>query len=589
MIYRLIYIILSFILLCTSCNKDKDTVYEKITDENHLAEYLEVADHDSLNIDLHIRIWGYYTRNGQFSDLINNASSFYDKACKGGERNDLLLAYASAYMAQAYLFRGEYDSAKKYIDNGMNLLKSADADNSLFILLYNTSAIYHMSTSLDFTSALENLKSSLNILENGTDTLNTCAILCNIATIYRSREDIAGMEYATRAYELKDYIKDLNIKTLSIVNYSSFFFLQGEYQSALRYAEEAVRIAEETNKKQIMPMTYQNYGMVLDAIGENLKAKAMYEKAIANITDETEDGLTISTYLLYGNLYLNEGNYNEAMIKYNQALDMSHSANNVEFLYKILYGISSAYEAMGDQEKAFMYFKEYHSAANDALNFKKEREFNKLLDKYTKLTHQQYANEKELKLMRKTQSNILILFISIIVVIFLVYTTILSRQKTKALESKLQKYAEYQKTIEDLELRKIKNNETIQATYSTVDTLMSKQQLFKDKALSLTAVSEITGINPSIISNAINNFTGLTFPNYISRYRIRYVTKLLSDKTNKDSIMSIFEDAGFYSKASAYRVFQKEVGCSPSQYRSTAQKMANRQTESETEEETVKC
>lgn len=561
----------------SSCRNNEKPTYNRISGEDELAQYLQMAADDSSNLNLHIRIWGYYTRVGQFQELIRNATKIQSLAEKEG--NTMMNANASVYIAQAYLFLGEYDSAKKYIDNGKAMLSSVDTDNSLFVLLYNTAAIWYMSTSLDYTSALENLKNSLSILEKSADTLNTCATLCNIATIYRSMENIAGMEYAARAYELKDHVQDLNIKTLSIVTYSSFFYLQGDYTSALQYAEEAMQIAKNTRQKRILPMIYQNYGMVLDALDRRQEAMSMYDKAIENFTDETEEGLVISTYLLYGNLYLAKEDYDAALQQFQQALDISHSTNNVEFLYKILYGMSSAYEAKGDRDNAFRYFKEYHTAANDALNFKKEREFNKLLDKYTKLTHQQYANEKELKLMRKTQSQILILFISLIVVIFLVYTTILNRQKTKALENKLQQYAEYQKTIEELELRKIKNNETIQATYTAIDSLMNEKQLFKDKNLSLTAVSEIMGINPQVISNAVNNFTGLTFPNYISRYRIRYVTKILADKTNKDSIMTIFEDAGFYSKASAYRVFQKEVGCSPSQYRSMSQKMVTRQTD----------
>ena len=71
---------------------------------------------------------------------------------------------------------------------------------------------------------------------------------------------------------------------------------------------------------------------------------------------------------------------------------------------------------------------------------------------------------------------------------------------------------------------------------------------------------------------AVNKYSGMSFPNYVNRYRIFYVTDRLADKNEKEPMIQIFEDAGFYSKATAYRCFQKEVGCSPSQYRETVMK-----------------
>ena len=95
---------------------------------------------------------------------------------------------------------------------------------------------------------------------------------------------------------------------------------------------------------------------------------------------------------------------------------------------------------------------------------------------------------------------------------------------------------------------------------------------FRDKSLSLEMCAETLNTTTQKLSMAVNKYSGMSFPNYVNRYRIFYVTDRLADKNEKEPMIQIFEDAGFYSKATAYRCFQKEVGCSPSQYRETVMK-----------------
>lgn len=579
MTYRWLIVICLLFCSCRGAvdngQHDTDGQFTPIKDSSELISVIALADEDSMNVSLNKSIWSYYTRLGLFDDLISHATKTYKDALE--KRQYLLASYAAAYLSQAYLFQDVYGQAHYYLENGRAMLDRVDNPPTyLPIIFNNVAAIYAIKTSMDYPKAVDELKKSLEILDNYSDTMNICSILCNISTIYSLREDTSGASYARRAYEMSSGISDLNIKTLAQISYSSMLYLKKDYLEAKKVAEEAVYLMEKTHFTRNMSMAYLNYGKIMTALGKSGMAKGIFDEAIRYFDDGAEVGTKIETLLSYGNLYLESKQYDMAAEKYNSALAICADVQNIEYKYKIYQGLSSVYEAAGNTDSAYYYFKLFYQTFRKAFNMKKEQELSDLERAFIEADHERFEKEAQIKIMSKQRNFIVAIIVIAAILALLGYSWYFNRRLHKMYVTVVRQYNDNKKHIADLkvaeEAKQKKENEELYSIYSGLEEKMKSEMLFRDRNLSIEMCAENLNTTPGKLSVAVNKYSGMSFPNYVNKYRISYVTDKLGDRNVNEQMTSIFEEAGFYSKATAYRCFQKEVGCSPSQYRETVLK-----------------
>lgn len=108
------------------------------------------------------------------------------------------------------------------------------------------------------------------------------------------------------------------------------------------------------------------------------------------------------------------------------------------------------------------------------------------------------------------------------------------------------------------------------AIFEELSTLIEKDELYKQPRLSVSELSEITGLSSKDISQAFNHSTGMNFSRYINLKRLQIVKSHLTQSI-KPSILHVALEAGFNSKSSFNLVFKTEMGISPSQFVKQAQ------------------
>lgn len=109
--------------------------------------------------------------------------------------------------------------------------------------------------------------------------------------------------------------------------------------------------------------------------------------------------------------------------------------------------------------------------------------------------------------------------------------------------------------------------EDVQDKLRALEQYMSHSKPYLQPRLSLANVSVATNLPPHLLSSMLNRMLALDFRDYVNAYRVRHVCELLQAGTyNHLTLEGISAEAGFSSKATFYRAFQKHIGLTPAQY-----------------------
>lgn len=100
---------------------------------------------------------------------------------------------------------------------------------------------------------------------------------------------------------------------------------------------------------------------------------------------------------------------------------------------------------------------------------------------------------------------------------------------------------------------------------SRITALMEEKELFRRPDLKLADLALELGTNVTYISACINGQAGVSFNEFLTRYRVRYAQELM--KSNPDKKLShIAEESGFSGERSFFRNFKKVTGVTPRQW-----------------------
>jgi AraC-like DNA-binding protein len=112
--------------------------------------------------------------------------------------------------------------------------------------------------------------------------------------------------------------------------------------------------------------------------------------------------------------------------------------------------------------------------------------------------------------------------------------------------------------------------EETDALMHKIATVLREEQLFSDSNLTIQDLANAVGSNRTYVSNCINRRTGLSFSQYIARYRVEYAQTVLVDPQYADdheALTHAISLSGFSSNQTFYRLFKEITGLTPLQYR----------------------
>ncbi len=117
--------------------------------------------------------------------------------------------------------------------------------------------------------------------------------------------------------------------------------------------------------------------------------------------------------------------------------------------------------------------------------------------------------------------------------------------------------------------RKIKpsNSNNYKSLIKELTRLMEQEKLYLDTGFSLPKMARELNTNVASVSAAINSQLNISFNDFVNKYRVEEVkAKLETNVLDKYTLAAVAEEAGFKSKTTFYRAFQKFTGQSPMSY-----------------------
>ena len=97
---------------------------------------------------------------------------------------------------------------------------------------------------------------------------------------------------------------------------------------------------------------------------------------------------------------------------------------------------------------------------------------------------------------------------------------------------------------------------------------MQFDKVYRRSDLTLPKLATLVGCSVNHLSQVINSGIGMSFFDYLNRYRIEHARKLLKNSDGQSSaILHTAFAVGFNSNSAFYSAFKKHVGMTPAQYR----------------------
>ncbi len=100
-----------------------------------------------------------------------------------------------------------------------------------------------------------------------------------------------------------------------------------------------------------------------------------------------------------------------------------------------------------------------------------------------------------------------------------------------------------------------------------LEQLMERDSLYRQGELSLAQLAERLGVSVHQASELLNVHLGLSFYDYLNRYRLDYACALLRNPGCEWRILDVVFESGFSTKNSFYRCFRAAYGITPAEYR----------------------
>jgi len=404
---------------------------------------------------------------------------YYEQALKIYRELEDQEGIASMLNNSGLLFelRGDYSLALQRYNEASAIFAKTGNDKKLSGSLSNTGNIYYSLGRFD--RALDFLSQSLKISEKSGDTTSMAAAYNNIGNLYSSlKDEKMALIFYKKAEKIHAKTNDQEKLSLVYSNLSESYLILNKIDKALKYNQLSLEIASKNHDKPGVITSLINISNIYIQVGEYNSAEADLNEALrlSNLIPDKYTHACIHEAI--GRLNISQKEYDEAISSYKEALALLGKSGPDLMIKDIYSGLSRAWEAKGNYARAFEYLQKHNTIFDSVYNRESMNRLNmarasfelEQAERDNQLLKQQNIYS-QLALNRQQTIRNLLIFISAIVIIFLVFISLMyiSKKKKNILlaERNLQISAQKEE-LDKLYLEQYKLNETKNKFFSII-------------------------------------------------------------------------------------------------------------------------
>lgn len=496
------------------------------------------------------------------------------------DRSMLLRAYACK--GQALLAADSTTEAHDCLKRGLQLWNEFQAENGgradeAIFTIYNALGIHAINVELNYAQAIDYFLRGMELSRQHGDERQYVVFSSNLVVAHFLRNDPDGLRYAQDVYDFGVENDVPYARFSGSFTSALMYYLRGEYGKAEEVMRETLALVDSFFDRTGV---YNFQANILSALGRREEAARYYDKALACV--DGENAMTVSyTYLCAGSFYLDAGQTQRAAGLLREGIRVAQAGHAPVFVYRLHEALARACAATGDYRTALDHYRAYREGAERVFDTEREYVIRDLQMKYRTATQERRIEQDRLRMerqRRRLQAAAALLLLLCVTLLFIgrlyrnrsrLYRRIVEQwQQTLRREEQLRARIE---TLErqDAPVRSDEATERERALFLQIDSLMRREELYREKGLTRERVAELCGTNRTTLSQVVNRCTGMGFNPYVNRFRIEEAVRLLSDPAQDIPLKALVRHLGFSSATTFYDLFRTTVGIPPARYRST--------------------
>jgi len=434
---------------------------------------------------------------------------------------------------------------------------------------------------VDVDSSSYLAQEALNLAQQANFKRGIAAATKNIAicNYVNGKSDIAIKQFI-EAIKLFEDLKDVNELAHCYSQMGIAYYLQYQYDNALKYYDKSIELYKKTTNKKDLAGVYINQGVSYTYVKKMDLAEIKYNEALKIYQEINYEPGFGPAYNSLAKIYYAKKEYNKAISYYKLAEQYSLKSNNKYHLitnynslatcYKELkeYEIAKNYSeksiaiskevgsverelfchetmadilfSMGDYKNAYASFQNYASLKDTLFNQDKNDAIAEMQAKFDVEKNQQKV--KEIELQKKiddeanTKQRLLFMVVIVVILISLVFTILLFRNKQKVNSLLEQKNAAIQANLEQKEVMMIEIHHRVKNNLQMVSSILDLQarDLTDEKSMrviedSLSRINAISLIHKRLYQS--DNIRGIKINTYLQELAIDILKNFSSSVT----------------------------------------------------------
>lgn len=341
---------------------------------------------------------------------LDSAIQVYNQAIVQFKRVDKAESMATTFnnLGLIYNNKGDFDKA---IENYKKAISIYDSINNikrdLGNVLNNLGIAYYEKGNLPL--AMDNYLKALKVYEKNNDSSSYYAnTLINIGNIYRDQEEYEkALAYFNKSKSIYKTITNHTVALANIFNsIGDVYYRQKKDSLAINSYEKALNIQKELGENTNgTSNTLTNLGRLMNRQQNFDKALFYFNEALKIQKDIGDKKGVAMSYSYIGHNHFSKKQFNKAIEYCHKSLEINKELGVLEVKKEVCDCLSGSYEAIGDLQNAYKYYKLYIQSRDSLINKENTKEITQKAMRYEfdKIQYQDSLQRAEIAKRRELE------------------------------------------------------------------------------------------------------------------------------------------------------------------------------------------